>query len=454
VVAGLFVTGLWYYYFHMKPVSVTSGGSVPVITAPTEPAKVNPEPSTEPTGTDLAPASTAKKKIYDRILGEADAGGQMVPTEEPPSLIEPTPQPDTTNMLPEPVAPSGQTGLDNGSSAMPIPEPAGGQNAGETMPTPEPLPLPPTPGNDGTQGSISGPDTQALAAEVNNATRGSRTNGLSLAPEPGAIEPSAAAGESLAMAEANDSAAIDEQATPPSDEEPAAAAPEPEEIQPPKAKAKQKTATTKPKQPSAVEEAASSGQPLVLVAPEELPPAAAAESVLPSTQDVATTTTETTTGSSGLFGTGARKLTGKRAENAGSTAKTVSSSQQASTSAQDQVASIDTQQRTTSSALQPEPAPAPKEATTTNSSSSGGTGFVAQVASLRSEAEARAELDRLRGSYGNLIGSLSTRITKATVAGTTRYRLGFGPLPSRSQAAKLCSSLIAAGERDCAVRGL
>ncbi|MBL8907949.1 MAG: hypothetical protein JNM20_14850, partial [Rhizobiales bacterium] len=131
VVAGLFVTALWYYYFHMKPVSVTSGGSVPVIAAPSEPAKVNPEPSAEATGTDLEPASTAKKKIYDRILGEADAGGQMVPTEEPPSLVEPAaPQPDNSGMLPEPVAPSGQTGLSNDSSAMPIPEPAGGQSAG------------------------------------------------------------------------------------------------------------------------------------------------------------------------------------------------------------------------------------------------------------------------------------------------------------------------------------
>lgn len=458
VVAGLFVTALWYYYFHMKPVSVTSGGSVPVITAPDEPAKVNPEPNTEATGTDLAPASTAKKKIYDRILGEADTGGQMVPTEEQPAPVEqlPTQQPDNTNMLPEPVAPSGQTGLNNDSSAMPIPEPAGGgQSAGETMP--EPLPLPPTPGNDGTQGSLSVPDTQALAAEVNDATRGAQASGLSATPEPSAPEPSNTAGQSLAMAEANDSAAIDEQATPPSDEEPAAAAPEPDEVaKPTKAKAKQKTATTKPKkQKTAADEAASSGEPLVLVAPEDPPPPPpAAETIAPSTQDVAATTSNTTS-SSGLFGTGAKKLTGKRAENAGSTAKTISTSQQASTASQDQVASIDTQQRTTAAAVEPEPEPAPKATTSSsNSSSSGGTGYVAQVASLRSEAEARAELDRLRGSYGNLIGNLSTRITKATVAGTTRYRLGFGPLPSRSQAAKLCSSLIAAGERDCAVRGL
>lgn len=456
VVAGLFVTGLWYYYFHMKPVAVTSGGSVPVITAPSEPAKVNPEPNTETTGNDLAPAATAKKKIYDRILGEADTGGQMVPTEEQPSPVEPslTPQPDNSGMLPEPVAPSGQTGLNNDSSASPIPEPAGGQASGETMPTPEPLPLPPTPGNDGTQGSMPVPDTNTLAAEVQNATRGTSATALSAAPEPPAPEPPAAtaSGESLAMAEvnSNDGAATDEQATPPSDE-PAAAAPEPDEVQPPKAKSKQKTATsTAKKQKTAAAESAANGEPLVLVAPSEPPPPpAAAESVAPSTENVAATTTNTTTNSGSLFGTGAKKLTGKRAENAGSTAKTISSSQQASTSAQDQVASIDTTQRTTSSALQPEPAP--KASTTT---STGGTGFVAQVASLRSEAEARAELDRLRGSYGNLIGTLSTRITKATVAGTTRYRLGFGPLPSRSEAAKLCSSLIAAGERDCAVRGL
>jgi cell division septation protein DedD len=119
-----------------------------------------------------------------------------------------------------------------------------------------------------------------------------------------------------------------------------------------------------------------------------------------------------------------------------------------------QVASVDTQR--TTSVSEPETTTSQLSGTnsTTSTTASGGTGFMAQVASLRSEAEARAELDRLRGTHGDLIGGLSTRITKATVAGATRYRLGFGPLPSRSQAAKLCGSLIAAGERDCAVRGL
>ena len=142
------------------------------------------------------------------------------------------------------------------------------------------------------------------------------------------------------------------------------------------------------------------------------------------------------------------KLTGKRAENTGSTTATTGSSQQVETVTQKQVASIDTQ-RITSTAE-----PEPQTRTTTSTATTTGQGYVAQVASLRSEAEARAELDRLRSAYGDLIGGLWARITKATVAGSTRYRLGFGPLPSRNAAAKLCSSLIAAGEHDCAVRGL
>ena len=64
-----------------------------------------------------------------------------------------------------------------------------------------------------------------------------------------------------------------------------------------------------------------------------------------------------------------------------------------------------------------------------------------------------AEYDRLRAKHGALLTGLSPRVVKATVAGTSRYRLGVGPLASRSAASKVCNSLIAAGERDCLVRG-
>jgi len=38
------------------------------------------------------------------------------------------------------------------------------------------------------------------------------------------------------------------------------------------------------------------------------------------------------------------------------------------------------------------------------------------------------------------------------VAGSTRYRLAYGPLASRSDATRLCSQLFAAGQPDCLVR--
>jgi cell division protein FtsN len=91
----------------------------------------------------------------------------------------------------------------------------------------------------------------------------------------------------------------------------------------------------------------------------------------------------------------------------------------------------------------PEPQPAPPQASS---------GYVAQLASFRSEAEAMAEYDRLRAKHGTVLSGLSPRIVKANIAGGTRYRLGVGPLDSRSAALKICNSLIAAGERDCLVR--
>ena len=51
------------------------------------------EPPQEASGSEVTLATTAKKKIYDHILGEADAGGQIVLTEEAPKPVEPGPQP-------------------------------------------------------------------------------------------------------------------------------------------------------------------------------------------------------------------------------------------------------------------------------------------------------------------------------------------------------------------------
>ncbi len=82
-----------------------------------------------------------------------------------------------------------------------------------------------------------------------------------------------------------------------------------------------------------------------------------------------------------------------------------------------------------------------------------GKGYVVQLASYRSQADALREYQRIRARHARLLGGLSPRIQKKNLgAAGTFYRLGVGPLPSRAQASKLCNALIASGERDCLVR--
>jgi hypothetical protein len=73
--------------------------------------------------------------------------------------------------------------------------------------------------------------------------------------------------------------------------------------------------------------------------------------------------------------------------------------------------------------------------------------------SHRSEAEALAEFDRLRQSHAGLVGSLSPSVRKTNLGSSgTRYQLSLGVIPTRDAAKSLCSSLFAAGEKDCIVR--
>ncbi len=99
-----------------------------------------------------------------------------------------------------------------------------------------------------------------------------------------------------------------------------------------------------------------------------------------------------------------------------------------------------------------EPAAATRPAEAGRQDPTGGSGYVAQLASFRSQGEAQTEFGRLRGKYPDIIGGQQANISTATVAGSTRYRLGVGPLASRDEASKICGSLLASGERDCIVR--
>ena len=92
------------------------------------------------------------------------------------------------------------------------------------------------------------------------------------------------------------------------------------------------------------------------------------------------------------------------------------------------------------------PAPAP----TATTAPSGG-GFVVQVTSQRSEADARAAYANLQKKFPQVLGPYKASIATATVADRgTYYRVRVGPFANGADASKVCGNLRAAGG-DCVV---
>ena len=467
--------GILYYYmnFMNKPGGSSAQGEVPVIAAPEQPAKSEP---LAPDGTDLSakgsaqqPAETRRKQIYDRILGDEEvSGNQMMPTEEQPKLIEPLGG-----------QPSNQPGQ-------------GTSQDGDTLP----LPLPPP----GDQGAIGTNSNQQIAALSEQAAKqipeptsgGSSISGNSVPPIPEADQ---ATSLDSAMVP-GDQPGAEQSAAQPMDtqqanaQQPAMSEPEPEVEQPPpvkeaepdpvpvkKVKPAKKTAAKKQPPVEAVENVeqadysdadAAGPEPLVLVPPGQ-PVASSAEQTQPQPEQ------QPVQKSRSFFDFGAKsegvaqKRTGKAAEQIGlNESETAVNTNYANArqpkAAEEQVASLAPEPEAQQPIPEPEPeaqqsapeqpkkqqqsAPEPKKQPQQAAIS----GYIAQLASFRSEAEALAEYDRLLSRHGSLLSGLAPRVTKAFVTGSHRYRLGVGPLASRAEASKLCSNLIAAGERDCLVR--
>lgn len=446
LLGGIILTaGIIYYYLtYMKPQGQANGGNVPVIEAPDLAPKTAPENSlgsSPGTQGSAQPTDAQRKQIYDRILGDDEVNSgqnQVVPTQEQPQAVEPT-------------------GGTEGQGAAPLPLPSSGteDNTGEPLP----LPLPP-PGATDQQGSLltnSNQQTAALGA-VNKATASpvpepaSTSTADSGAPVPGQL---AKATEEIASA------------PPPAAEqvvsEPEVLPPEPQPAKP-KVKAEKKPV----KKTAAVEDAVNTGQdgavePLVLVPPAQPPVADANQApiVPPESAPQATESAASDQKSKSFFNfgsgpTGKRKLTGKAAESAqarGSASGNWANSPDPNAVQADSSGAEPQQIASIAPAPEPQPIPAPQPEQPAQKAKPSSGGFTAQLASFRSEAEAQAEFDRLRAKHGGVLGGFNPRIVKATVAGAPRYRLSVGPMASRSQASKVCDSLIAAGERDCLVRG-
>ncbi len=431
---GVLVTGgiIYYYLNYYKPLGQANGGNVPTIEAPENSPKTAPETQGGSLSGTSQPAAGGKKEIYDRILGDDEVGGnQLVPTQEQPQTVQPT-------------------GDNQGQDAAPIPNPASGTQDNSAEPLP--LPLPP-PGEQGSLPSNASQQTAALGA-VNNGTApqpvpepASSNTADTGAPVPGQL---AKASEQIAS---SPPPSAEQPATqPPPAVEQVVSAPEPLPVKPAKPKLKaekkavQKVAATDDGEQGGVE-------PLVLVPPAQPANNQVAEpDALP--QNVENAATEQKSKSFFNFGTtGKRKLTGKAAENAAARGTAASGNWANSPDPNSVPADSEPQQQVASIAPEPEPIPAPEPQQPAKQAKPSGTGFVAQLASFRSEAEAMAEYDRLRAKHGSILNGLNPRVVKATVAGASRYRLGVGPMASRDAASKVCNSLIAAGERDCLVRG-
>jgi cell division protein FtsN len=427
-----------------------ANGNVPVIEAPQQAPKTAPEPGNGSTlgtqGSAQPNPAEQRKQIYDRILGDDEAGGnQVVPTQEQPQSVEPTG--DNPDQGAAPSNPASGVDDNNGNEPMPLPLPPPGEQGS-------------LPGNANQQSAALGIDNNTAAPQ--SVPEPATTDGADTsAPVPGQLTkpttPSAAQPPPAQAAQVSE--------------------PDAQPVQPAKPKVK---VEKKPPKKVAVAEEPGAGQndgvaPLVLVPP--------AQPAITQAQDVQNNPTPTALPdvgqqpkpetapveqkSTSFFGFGSkRKLTGKAAEResaqgapgnwANSPTGTSPAVQTTDTVPQPVEPQQPAPQQSASAAPEPLPAPAPAQpapepATPQAAPSTGG--YIAQLASFRSEAEALAEYDRLRAKHGDVLSGLSPRVVKATVAGTSRYRLAVGPLASRSAASKLCTSLIAAGERDCLVRG-
>jgi hypothetical protein len=396
--AGAAFAGVWYYQFNVKSMATNGAtGTTPVVAAPDQSPKTAPE---QPLDGQSPGTATSKKEIYDRIIGDNEVlGGRVVPNEETP--LQPEAQQGDAERIPEPSG-SGFDSFSEGGDALPLP-----------------MPPPPGTGND-TQGALSTPpakNTVALSSPTtatNSTTSTSTAAGTDIAPVPG--ETAAAA-------------ATNQQATPP-----AAPAPATEEIVDEAPAPVVKKPTAKKTQAVAENSNDSLGAaPVVLVPPAD--PAeggqiAAAPPV--ADQPIATQPAPVVKKKKTLLGL----FKGTNDDVPAPAAQPVPAAPE------QQIASI------------PQPAPVQQQpaAPAPAQVASAGSGYFVQLASFKSEAEASTEFGRLKAKYAGIIGTLPSAINPATVGGSTRFRLAVGPLASRDEATKICSSLVAAGERDCLVR--
>ncbi len=383
---------VWYVNSNSKGVAaVVSTESAPVVAAPEQAAKVAPEQPVKAGLPEQGRADPSKKEIYDRIIGDREVpSGKVVPTEEVPVQLD-------SGQAPEP---TGQTIQPSTDEAV----------VDEALP----LPMPPPPGstNDiqGAMPASAAKQTVALAA-------------------PPVDEEIPVVEESETIT--TDVTANSEQATPPT---PAVPAVEEIAIADPVPVQKKTTSKSAEKPKAKTEQVAALGaEPVVLVPPSDsFVPAENASAPVVQQQPVVAQPAPVVKKKKTLLDL----LNGTKDDTAApdTSASTPAAPKQ-------EVAAV----------AETAPKPVPRKSVEPVQVASVATGFYVQLASFRSEAEAKTEYGRIKAKYGAVIGNLPPVINPASVGGSTRYRLAVGPVPTFEKADSVCKSLRAAGVRDCLV---
>lgn len=472
LLAAAVLTGgvVWYFSDSVKHLagvgSSSTSGSTPVVSSPTEPAKMA-APDAAGDGQTEAPAAR-KKQIYDRIVGEQEVTGEMQPTEETPVTPEAA-QPDAgqpsagaqpaAGTLPADQVPK----IEPAGNANQIPAPdAPNQGAtGQGLPDPEPPPPLPIPGSDqqGNLGLKGGAQVAAASAQPDqgaaappplpsSSAQTSSSDANTPPPPEKATDGAALVSGGASAAKSAASAPV---VTPEPDTQITAPAPSADDSDaepatpPPKKKTQTKKTAAKPAATKQADYDNLGSKPVVLVPPSQQ---AVAQSQ-GSTGISQPLTTAPATPEQPVAATAPNPQ--KR--------KTIFDLFNGGTSTNIPVEPAEPTQMA-SAATQTKQAVAPSTATqkaatpppAAPQAGSGG-GYVIQLASFRTDTEAKKEYSRLAGAYPSIVGPLKSQIRQATVGGSTRYQLGLGPLPTRGDATRICGELIAAGESDCIVRG-
>jgi len=400
VVAAIAAGAFWFINYGTKIGAGDAGnGAVPTVTAPQKPVKV--EPKAVDTTTPGAPVR--RKKIYDRILGNQTLEPEkLAPTEEAPKAL-PTP------VIPE-VAPTTQS-------------PIGIE--------PLPLPLPPPPTVPGTQGSLS----QKTNKVASSAPNGPTTTQLAQTT----IAPTAAKQDTSTIQAGGQQPPLPLPGLSPPETGSTNPGSTNQGIQPVASQATDQVQQPTPEVQSAPP--LPRKKPLAIIAQarkadEQRHQAAFARAAVPTAPAVPVaprTALANNTGPVQLApgAAGSQNFTGAP--------RVVPNTQAPIAPSPAPLTNI---------ASLPQPVPQPTVPATTT-----GGGYVLQMSSFRNRNAASTEYRRLVTSHASILQGLSPEIREADLGASGKfYKLRLGSLPNRVQAARVCNSLIAAGEKDCLVR--